>query len=141
MRLHKGYAAWAVVLLATELAIALFVDDRFVRPHLGDALAVMLVYTGLRAVIRIGVGRAALIAFTIAVAIEFSQYFHLLAAIGLAGNRFARMILGSGFDPWDFVAYAGGAVAVLLIERYRRASRADGGMRTVSPSSDSSSTI
>lgn len=141
MRLHKGYAALTVVLLAIELAIALFLNDPIIRPYVGDALAVVLVYTGLRAVTRMGVVPAASIAFAIAVAIECSQYLHLLRAIGLDHNRFARMILGSGFDPKDFIAYASGAIAVLLVERYRRASRTDGGTRTVSPSSDSSSTI
>ena len=141
MRLHRGYAALTITLLAIELAIALLLNDPIVRPYVGDALAVVLVYAGLRAVTRLPVVPATLIAFAIAVAIEFSQYLRLLAAIGLDHNRFARMILGSGFDPKDFVAYASGAVAVLLVERYRRASRADTGMRTVNPSSESSSTI
>ena len=141
MRLHRGYAALTIALLAIELAIALFLNDPIVRPYIGDALAVMLVYVGLRAVTRLPVVPATLSAFAIAVAIEFSQYLRLLKAIGLDHNRFARMILGSGFDPKDFIAYASGAVAVLLIERYRRASRADAGIRTVSPSSESSSTI
>jgi len=141
MRLHRGYAALTITLLAIELAIALLLNDPIVRPYVGDALAVMLVYAGLRAVTRLPVVPATLIAFATAVVIEFSQYFRLLAAIGLDHNRFARMILGSGFDPKDFVAYASGAVAVLLVERYRRASRADAGMRTVNPSSESSSTI
>ncbi|MGN7161351.1 DUF2809 domain-containing protein [Sphingomonas sp. SAFR-052] len=141
MRLNRGYAALTIALLAIELAIALFLNDPIVRPYVGDALAVVLVYAGIRAVTRLPVVPAALIAFAVAVAIEFSQYFRLLKAIGLDQNRFARMILGSGFDPKDFIAYASGAVAVLLIERYRRASRADAGIRTVSPSSESSSTI
>lgn len=141
MRLHKGYAALTIALLTIELAIALFLNDPIVRPYVGDALAVVLVYAGLRSVTRLPVVPATLIAFAIAVVIEFSQYFRLLKAIGLDHNRFARMILGNGFDPKDFIAYASGAVAVLLIERYRRASRADAGTRTVRPSSDSSSTI
>ncbi|WP_082450957.1 ribosomal maturation YjgA family protein [Sphingomonas sp. Leaf22] len=141
MRLHKGYAALTIALLAIELAIALFLHDPIIRPYVGDALAVVLVYAGLRAVTSAGVLPATLIAFAIAVVIEFGQYFRVLAAIGLDHDRFTRMILGSGFDPKDFIAYASGAVAVLLVERYRRASRAAAGIRTVSPSSDSSSTI
>lgn len=141
MRLHKGYAALTVALLAIELAIALFLNDPIIRPYVGDALAVVLVYVALRAVTRLPVGPATLVAFAIAVVIEFSQYFRLLKTLGLAHHRFARMVLGSGFDPMDFIAYAGGAVAVLLIERYRRASRAAAGIRTVSPSNDSSRTI
>ncbi|MDJ0277890.1 DUF2809 domain-containing protein [Sphingomonas sp. 2R-10] len=141
MRLHIGYALLTVALLAIELAIALFVRDAIVRPYVGDALAVVLVYAGLRAVTTLRVVPAVLVAFGIAVVIECSQYLRLLDHVGLGGNRWARMILGSGFDLVDFVAYAGGAILVLLVERYRRASRAAGGTRTVSPSSESSSTI
>ncbi len=141
MRLHKGYAALTIALLAIELVIALFLNDPIIRPYVGDALAVVLVYAGLRAVSWLPVVSATLIAFAIAVVIEFSQYFRLLKAIGLDRNDVARMILGSGFDPKDFVAYTSGAVAVLLVEHYRRASRAAAGTHTVSPSSDSSSTI
>ncbi len=141
MRFHIGYALPTVALLAIELVIALFVRDAIVRPYVGDALAVVLVYTGLRAITTLRVVPALLAAFAIAVVIEFGQYFHLLDHIGLGGNRWARIILGSGFDPKDFVAYAGGAMLILLVEHYRRASRAAAGTRTVSPSSDSSSTI
>ena len=45
-----GYALAALVLFAVEVVIALFVRDAFVRPYLGDVLAVMLVYAVLRAV-------------------------------------------------------------------------------------------
>ncbi len=56
MRLHRGYAALTALLLAIEVVIALFVHDAIVRPYVGDALAVILVYTGLRAVTRLPVG-------------------------------------------------------------------------------------
>ncbi len=141
MRLHRGYAALTASLLAIEVVIALFVHDAIVRPYVGDALAVILVYTGLRAVTRLPVAAATFAALVVATVIEFAQYFHLLAALGLADNRAARIILGSGFDPVDFLAYAAGALVVLPVERYRRASRASAGTRTRSPSSESSSTI
>jgi len=141
MRFDRGYAALTLALLVTEILIALFVRDAIVRPYVGDALAVVLVYAGLRAITRLGVVPATLLALLTAVAIEFGQYFHLLDHIGLSGNRWARIILGSGFDPQDFVAYAAGAIVVLLAERYRRASRAAAGTRTVTSPNDSSSTI
>lgn len=141
MRFDIRYAALTLALLLTEIAIALFVRDAIVRPYVGDALAVVLVYTGLRTITRLDVLPAVLLALATAIVIEFGQYFHLLDHIGLAGNRWARIILGSGFDRRDFVAYAAGALIVLLAERYRRASRAAAGTRTVRSPSDSSSTI
>lgn len=141
MRFDTRYAVFTLALLLTEIAIALFVRDAIIRPYVGDALAVVLVYAGLRTITRLRVVPAATLALLIAFVIEFAQYFRLLDQLGLSGNRWARIILGSGFDPQDFVAYTAGAVTVLLVERYRRASRAATGTRTVNSPSDSSSTI
>ena len=119
MRLHLGYALLALVLLLTEVAIAFFVHDRFVRPYLGDTLAVVLVYAGLRATLRIATIRAAAIAFLTAAVIELGQLFHVLDLFGLGDNRVARVVLGYGFELKDFVAYAAGALLVLAVERRR----------------------
>jgi len=141
MRFNAPYAIATFALLLIEITIALFVRDAIVRPYVGDALAVVLVYAALRTVSRVGVLTATLSAIAIAAVIEFGQYFRLLDHIGLSGNRWARIILGTGFDPRDFLAYAAGAALILLVERYRRASRAVAGTRTVRSPSDSSSTI
>ncbi len=119
MRWHWGYAVVTVVLLATEVLIALFVRDAIVRPYFGDVLAVVLVYTGLRSVTRLRVIPAALSALVIAFAIEFGQYFHVLDQVGLGDDRILRVVLGTGFDPVDLFCYILGAAAVVLIERLR----------------------
>ncbi|MDT8757849.1 DUF2809 domain-containing protein [Sphingomonas psychrotolerans] len=119
MRLHRGYALIALALLVVEILIALFVHDEFVRPYLGDTLAVILVYAGLRAASRIGIVEAAAAAFFIAAAIEFAQWFHVLDLLGLSHNRVARIVLGYGFEWKDFLAYAAGALTALGIERVR----------------------
>ena len=46
---RSHYALAALAVFALEVVIALFVNDAFVRPFVGDALAVILVYLGLRA--------------------------------------------------------------------------------------------
>jgi uncharacterized membrane protein len=119
MHFHRGYALLALALLLIEVAIALFVRDRFVRPYLGDVLAVILVYAALRAAFRIGTVPAALAAFLIAVAVELGQYFHILDLLGLADNQVARIILGTGFELKDFAAYTAGALIALAVERLR----------------------
>jgi len=101
------------------VVIALFVRDAFVRPYLGDTLAVILVYAGLRAVLRIGMLGAGAAALAIAFAIEFGQRFGLLDLLGLRDLPIARIVLGSGFDPWDLAAYTIGALLVLIFERVR----------------------
>jgi hypothetical protein len=99
-----------------EVVIALYVRDRFVRPYLGDVLAVVLVYCGLRAVLRIGVLPAAVVAFAIGAVIEIGQAVHVLDLLGVH-NRVIRVVLGGSFEWLDFVAYAAGAVLVLAVER------------------------
>lgn len=114
---RRGYALAAAALFAIEVGIALFVRDSLVRPYLGDTLAVMLVYAGLRAVTRLPVRAAAALALAVAVAVELGQFLGLLDRVGLRGNRLAETVLGTGFEVMDLVAYAAGALAILLIER------------------------
>jgi hypothetical protein len=123
-RLRKGYAWATAILLVVEILIALFVRDGFVRPHLGDALAVALVYCALSAALDLRPLHAAAFAFAVAAAIEFGQYLQVLRMVGLERNVVARTVLGSGFDPLDFLAYLTGAIGVLAIETARRRAEA-----------------
>lgn len=117
---RPGYALAAAGLFAVEVLIALYAHDRFVRPYLGDVLAVILVYCGLRAVLRIEVFPAILVALAIAFAVEFGQLIGILDMLGLRSNAVARVVLGSGFEVKDLLAYLAGAVVVLTVERIRR---------------------
>ena len=120
MTLRPSYALATIAVLGIEIAIARFVHDEFVRPYLGDSLAVAGVYLALRAVTPLRVVTAVAIAFGFACAIEVGQFFHLVDVLGLGANRVARIVLGTTFALTDFVAYAGGAICVLAIERARR---------------------
>ncbi len=115
---RRSYAVVALVLLGIEVVIALFVRDAFIRPYVGDVLAVMLVYTGLRAVAPIGTIPAITATLAIAFAIEAAQALNLLGALGLSGNALARTVLGGSFDWLDIGAYMAGAVIVLAIELF-----------------------
>jgi hypothetical protein len=106
----------AILVLLIEIVIAAFVHDAFVRPHLGDSLAVVLVYLTLRAATPLDIRWSAATAFAIACAIEFGQLFHAADMLGLGHYRVARVVLGTGFDPADFLAYAGGGVVVIAVE-------------------------
>lgn len=117
--MRPGYLAAAIVLFAIEVLIALFVRDDFVRPYIGDVLAVALVYTGLRAVTLLGVNAALAVTLAIAFAIEVAQVLGLLAALGLGDNAVARVVLGGTFDWADLAAYVAGAAIIALIERAR----------------------
>lgn len=114
-----GYLAVAIVLFAIEVLIALFVRDDFVRPYVGDVLAVALVYAGLRAVTPFGLNAALAVTLAIAFVVEIAQALGFLAALGLGDNAVARVVLGGTFDWADLAAYTAGAAIIALIERVR----------------------
>jgi len=120
IRLHPGYALAALALFAIEVVIALYVRDRFVRPHLGDTLAVLLVYCGVRATTRIGVIPAAATAFAVAALVELGQLVGILDLLGWRDSALARTLFGTGFDWMDFLAYAAGAGIAVVAERMHR---------------------
>ena len=111
------YVAATLLLFAVEVLIAVFVHDAVIRPYAGDGIVVMLVYTVLRSATRLGASAAVVGAFLLACAVELGQYIHLVDRIGLGRNGFARTVLGTQFEPADFLAYAIGALVVLAGER------------------------
>jgi hypothetical protein len=111
------YASAAFLIFLMEIAIALFVRDRWVRPHGGDVLAVMLVYAVLRVTGRLGMIGAAATALAIGVALEIGQALDIIDRIGLGGSAIARIVLGTQFEWWDILAYLAGAVLGALIDQ------------------------
>ncbi|BDW82705.1 membrane protein [Erythrobacter sp. Dej080120_24] len=125
MRLDRGYAFAAAGLLLVEIVIALFVRDNFVRPVLGDVLAVMLVYCAVLAIVDLPRILAAVFAFLEGVVIEAMQYLDALTALGLQHNPVARVVLGTTFSWGDIVAYAAGVILALVADRaWRKRHRA-----------------
>ena len=117
MTFHRGYALATLAVLLIEILIALYVRDALIRPYLGDTLAVVLVYLGLRAITPLRTSPAALAALAIAFTVEIAQYFHL--ADHLALGPIGRTVLGTGFEWKDFLAYTAGSLLVLAVERHR----------------------
>ena len=116
---RPGYAIAAAIVFLVEVAIALWVHDSVIRPHGGDALAVVLVYLGLRAVTPVGPKSGAAIALGIAFAVEAAQWIGLAAMLGLRPHTIGETMLGSSFDTGDLIAYCLGTLAILTIEAMR----------------------
>lgn len=90
--------------------------DAFIRPYVGDVLAVTLVYTALRAATPLSLHSALGLTLAIAVAIEIAQAAKVLDTLGLGGNELARIVFGGSFDWLDLLAYAAGGIVVVLVE-------------------------
>lgn len=114
------YVALAVGTIALGLAVhwrggAL---SPVVRDVLGDAMWAAMVAWWIAAAapaIRLPWRAAAALAFCFAV--ELSQLFRSPALDALRRTPAGHLALGSGFDPRDFVSYAIGVLAAVLLER------------------------
>ena len=112
MKQRLLWAAAFLALLATEVCIALFVHDRFVRPYLGDVLAVVTVYCGARIVFPQRFAWLSAAVMVLAVGVELLQLTDFSSLFG-AGS-FMAVLLGSTFDLHDLLCYAiGGIVCVI----------------------------
>ncbi|RMB56259.1 DUF2809 domain-containing protein [Dokdonia sinensis] len=120
----RYFIAFTIILI-TEICIALFFTDTFIRPIFGDFLAVILVYCFGMFVVSLfskpnfkWKKKLLLISLGIAIAIETLQAFPFLEMMGLEENKIATIILGSTFDWWDVLAYLVGALVVYGVEIY-----------------------
>lgn len=117
MKPSTHYTLLALALLVTEILIAIFVKDAFIRPFFGDFLAVLLVYTALMI---FGYQRPLLMAIfslLIAYTIEILQYLRFVEVAGLSRYRFFVVLIGTCFSWLDILAYTAGFGFVLWTEK------------------------
>jgi len=124
LRFSKVYFGLAVLLFITEVLIALYQHDNFIRSYGGDFLVVMLVYCAVRAFWSIPLGSACVGVLLFAYAIEISQYFHLVGRLGLERCRLAAVVLGTSFSWTDMLCYTVGMMLVYVIEYLIRGHKA-----------------
>jgi hypothetical protein len=128
LRARLSYLALALATLGLGLTVnrggAALGRDPIARDVLGDALwAVMIVWwlgvlaPTLHLTVRAG------LALAICAAVEVSQLLHAPALDAARRTLPGRLMLGSGFDPRDLVAYAAGVLAAVLAVVARRALR------------------
>jgi hypothetical protein len=98
------------------VVIALFIKDTVIRPFIGDALVVLLVYCFLRIFLRNDYWTIALGALLFAFTIEILQYFDYVKLLGLENNRVLSVAMGRTFEWLDFVAYFVGFWGIFLGE-------------------------
>lgn len=122
MERRRGVYA-GLMILSVDTGLFVNIRPRPFGPRISDALgdalwATMIVW--IISLIAPTAGRLFRfgIAYAICVIVELSQALHTGRLDALRANRFARLVLGSGFDPRDFVWYALGIVAAVLIDQW-----------------------
>ena len=109
-RWRAGYLTAFLILLGVEIVIALYVHDSFIRPYVGDALVMILLYCLIRIIIPDKMKMLPLWLFLLGAATEILQAGHLADRIGLGNNRFFRVLLGTTADWHDILCYGAGCL-------------------------------
>ena len=106
------------LLLLTEVLIALFVRDRFIRPYVGDMLVTVLICSFVRTLVPSGLRLLPVYVFLFAAAVEIGQYFDIVKLLGLDGSAFLSTLIGRSFSFMDLVCFAVGCAVFFGIDRY-----------------------
>ena len=117
MRFRPYYFFWFIVLLTTELYIAVYVHDDFVRPYLGDTLVVILIYAIVRTFFTVSILTTAIGALLFSFGVEILQYFRIIKLLGLESSSLARTVIGTTFSWGDLLSYSLGFVMLLCFEK------------------------
>lgn len=116
LRFHlQSFLIFLLIFLA-EIAIALWVHDKIIRPYGGDALVVIMIYYFIKTLFiikpMINIVGVTVFAFLV----EFAQYGNLVQYLGLQDNRFWVIVIGNSFHWLDLLAYLTGALMLYFIE-------------------------
>jgi hypothetical protein len=116
---NKNYFGFAILIFFIEVLIALFVNDSFIRPYLGDVLVVILIYCFLKSFLKLPVITVAIFVLFFSFAIEFLQFLNIVEKLHLEKSKLARTVIGTSFSWIDLLTYIAGIVIVIVVEKYR----------------------
>lgn len=116
MKRRLPYIIICLILLGVEVLIALFVDDKIIRPFGGDVIVIWVIYCFVQALLGgrnnhyIVAGGVLIFAFIV----EFLQYIRIIDILGLRDIEFFRVLIGTSFSWPDLLCYTIGAAACWL---------------------------
>ncbi len=114
----SNYFILTILLFLTEITIAMYVHDEFIRPYFGDFLVVILLYCFVKSFIKFSVLVATNIVLIFSFGIEIAQYFNMVEKLGLQYSKIARVVLGNSFAWMDLLAYVLGILTIISIETF-----------------------
>ncbi|TGK34425.1 DUF2809 domain-containing protein [Leptospira kmetyi] len=118
LKFELKYFLFTLLLLFTEICIALFFHDDFIRPYIGDTLVVILIYCFIKSFLNLRVIPTAISVLLFSFIVETLQYFKIVMILGLQNSKLARIIIGTSFSWEDIIAYCGGITLVISLEKY-----------------------
>ncbi|MFV5692206.1 DUF2809 domain-containing protein [Flavobacterium sp. LT1R49] len=115
---NKNYFGFTILFFFIEVLIAIFVNDSFVRPYLGDVLVVILIYCFLKSFLKLPVLTVALFVLIFSFTIEFLQFLNIVEKLHLEKSKIARTVIGTSFSWIDLLTYIAGIAIVIAVEKY-----------------------
>lgn len=106
-----------LMVFVTEICIALFLKEGFIRHTFGDFLVTILMYCFLRSIIEIRPIYLAIFVLVFSNTVEILQYYNVLKLLNLMNNKLAVIVLGNTFQTEDLIAYTIGVIIVFLIDK------------------------
>lgn len=117
MKFNPRYFIAFLILLITEILIAIFIKQPFIRYVFGDFLVVILLYCFLKSFIKAASIYIAIFVLIFAYTIEIMQKYNTLALLNLENNKLANIILGNTFEFTDLIAYTLGVITIYIIDK------------------------
>ncbi|WP_346318905.1 DUF2809 domain-containing protein [Chitinophaga sp. YIM B06452] len=121
LRFNRWYFILTVLLFVTEVLIAAYLHDEFIRPYAGDFLVVILIYCFVRSFIQAPAVPVAVAVLLFSYLVEGLQYLDMVKHLGLEHSRITNIVLGNYFTWADILAYTLGTAFVILVEKLRTA--------------------
>ncbi|MBO5333566.1 MAG: DUF2809 domain-containing protein [Clostridia bacterium] len=109
-KLRIIYGVAFLLIFATEVFIALYVRDNFIRPYVGDMLVTVLICCFVRFFVPEKSKFAPLFVFLFSLLVEIGQYFDFVKLLGLDNNVLISTLLGRTFSVADIICYGIGCV-------------------------------
>ena len=113
------YFVLAILIFITEVLIAIYLHDGFIRPYVGDFLVVILIYCFVRSFLQAPVLPVAIAVLVFSYLVETLQYFNLVKLLGLEHSRIANIVIGNYFAWSDILAYTLGIAVTIVLEKIR----------------------
>ena len=115
-KIRKIYAVLFAAFVLTEIYIAAFVTNVFVRSYLGDVFITLLICFFVQAIFKKRIKLLSLYVFIFSVVVEICQYFDLVKLLGLEGCKFISVWFGRCFSFYDIICYAAGCIVFVAVD-------------------------
>lgn len=118
MKIHfnKKYFILFILLFVSEILIALYILDDFIRPYFGDYLVVLLIYCFVKSFVKYNKFKIAFGCLLFAFTVEFLQYINFITIISLQDSKLASTIIGNSFSMNDLGIYFLAFISIVNVE-------------------------